>query len=198
VASFEGIWIQAAGDPAAAAGRLRRLGRLHGEIREIHELRFERGAGWLLATVPGDSIPAAARLVSRELSSVCVGLLMQSVADCLGFWHYRGGREIRRLTYGFQEQGSWEEVSGSPEPWEEELLWSTPAQDILEYAPEEEHERIRSILAERILRPGAEVPPIDARSLAAGILRFYDIPTVWPERVKVGPPWPLRRLAAFW
>jgi hypothetical protein len=68
--------------------------------------------------------PAEDRLLdlSARLHTDVIWLGFQSVVDAFQFHHWRDGVHLRALVYGCTEEGAWERIEGTPEPWEYEAI----------------------------------------------------------------------------
>lgn len=51
-----------------------------------------------------------------------VGIACQSVVDAIGYWDLFNGDVQRALTYGFQQERTWEKTDGTPQHWELEIF----------------------------------------------------------------------------
>src|SRR5207302_10005083 len=73
---------------------------------------------------PSENELADLRALSREFDTDVLWLGFSSVSDSFRFHHWRSGRQLRALAFGwFGEQGLWELAEGDPEPWEREALF---------------------------------------------------------------------------
>lgn len=129
------------------------------------------------ASVPvpdgGDDGAAAALELSRRFGAEVILLGFVSTSDAFGFAHCIDGATLRRVQYGWREQGSWEVVAGQPEAWEEGAFFDDAAQldDVDEDDPERED--ALAIFRERRVREGAFWPILDAREAARAAARHF-------------------------
>lgn len=183
------------------AKAVRELGRSKREAREIRELRYADGNPWVLASGPGPgSLPSLSQVLST--GSCAIGIAFQSVVDAFELWLFRDGEESRCLRYGVdpEEDRTWVEVRGRPEPWERDVFWSQEELDLLSQDVDEaEAAELEQAFAERRFVLAGRIPSLgDARTTTWAILQTYGVPGEWPNRVRVVPPWPLRVLRFLW
>jgi hypothetical protein len=119
-------------------------------------------------TPQGDDrmLPADVDQLSRELDLEVVFLAFSSVSDAFQFTRSVRGAAMRHLQYGmYVEQGLWEEVSGTPEPWEGDAFFS---HDVIEFMDPDDpdRERVARIYRDRSIIMGEIYPIIDARESA--------------------------------
>lgn len=116
--------------------------------------------------------------LSRELDTDVLWLGFCSVSDSFRFHHWRSGREVRALAFGwFKEQGLWELAEGDPEPWERSAFFLPRTLAIWsEEAKEAEAQEMRRVWAAAEVRAGRIIPPIDARESARAVAKFYGLP----------------------
>ncbi len=144
------------------------------------------------ASVPvpdgGDDGAAAALQLSRRFGAEVILLGYVSSSDAFGFAHCIEGRTLRRVQYGWREQGSWEVVAGQPEAWEEGAFFHDSAQldDVDEDDPERED--ALAIFRERRVREGAFWPILNAREAARSAARHYRL-SDWLDDWADGTEW---------
>jgi len=127
---------------------------------------------------PSDDELADLGALSRELDTDVLWLGFSSVSDSFRFHHWRSGREVRALAFGwFKEQGVWELAEGVPEPWERSAFFLPRTLAIWsEEADEDEAQEMRRVWAAAEVRVGRIIPPIDARESARAVAKFYGLP----------------------
>jgi hypothetical protein len=116
--------------------------------------------------------------LSRELDTDVLWLGFCSVSDSFRFHHWKSGREVRALAFGwFKEQGLWEQAEGDPEPWERSAFFLPRTLAIWsEEADEAEAQEMRRVWAAAEVRADRVIPPIDARESARAVATFYELP----------------------
>ena len=127
---------------------------------------------------PSDNELADLGSLSLEFDTDVLWLGFCSASDSFRFHHWRSGREVRALAFGwFKEQGVWELAEGDPEPWERPAFFLPRTLAIWsEEAGEAEAEEMRRVWAAAEVRPGRVIPPIDARESARAVAVFYRLP----------------------
>jgi hypothetical protein len=125
--------------------------------------------------------------LSRDLQTDVIWLAFQKTVDAFAFQHWKDGKRLRRLTFGcYEKERTWEEVDGSPEPWEAQAFFG---QDRLELKLEltrqfsesaseaaREAERLRTIWRDRKLEADSHEPDIEARDAAEAVAIAYGLP----------------------
>lgn len=131
---------------------------------------------------PGERFtPSDGERNSLELNTEIIYLAYSSVTDSLQFTHCMQGKTLRHIQYGmYVEQGLWEEVAGSPEPWETPAFFPRSSMEILpDYSPDDpSYERISEIYGQHLIRASENYPMIDARESARAAAKYYRL-TDW-------------------
>ena len=147
------------------------------------DAKMDLGGSFIGMQLPlsGDLSPPREKLrgVSAELRTDGIWLSFQSTVDAFEYHHWRAGAALRSLVYGcYEEERTWEEISGTPEPWEQTVLFGqNELERSLNCIQEESYqEELRRIWRERELLPGRTDPGIDARETARGVAEFYRFP----------------------
>ena len=88
-------------------------------------MRYQADKAWVQLEVDIFEIGDCALEIAETLKDCrVVGVACQSVSDSAGYWEYQGGREVRVLVYGMEEEGTWDEVRGKEQPWEQQIFFS--------------------------------------------------------------------------
>jgi hypothetical protein len=123
--------------------------------------------------------------LSAHLKTDVIWLMYQSVSDSFQFHHWCNGKQLRSLVYGcYEEQYTWEEVKGVPEPWERKILFS-PKRLKSELDCEEDETRKQEIsraFRDSALHSDQTIPGINARLCAWQIASHYRLPG-WPRKI---------------
>ena len=128
------------------------------------------------------------RTSSATLRTDAIWLSFQSAVDAFQFQHWRGGKCLRELVYGaFEEERTWERVSGVAEAWEAEALFPRSALES-ELASGGEGEQVLRVWALRELRAGEVLPAVDARESARAVALHYGLPG-WEATTDAASPW---------
>ena len=115
--------------------------------------------------------------LSSALGTDVIWLSFQSVVDAFEFHHWRAGQALRVLIYGcYKEQGLWENIAGTPEPWEREAFFPPRALTRPWLGTAEEKRERERIWREAELLPGRAQPSIDARESARKAAEHYGFP----------------------
>jgi hypothetical protein len=116
--------------------------------------------------------------LSAEFDTDVLWLGFCSASESFRFHHWRSGRQVRALAFGwFGEQGVWELAEGAPEPWERAAFFDARSlARWLEGAGEAEAVELRRVWAAAEVRAGRPVPSIDARESARATAAFYRLP----------------------
>lgn len=134
--------------------------------------------------------------LSRDLETRVIWLAFQKQVDAFGYQRWENGTRLRRLVYGcYDQERTWEQVDGEPEPWEGAAIF-----DVLglegriaslrqlgkdsRLIPEEE-ESLRQIWRERRLDVGSVEPAIEGRDVAEAVALAYRLPG-WTEGTQPG------------
>lgn len=136
-----------------------------------------------------DAPVAWLRDVSRDLHTTSLWLVTQKQVDAFAFQRWDGGEMKRALAYGLTRERTWESVLGSPEPWEENLLFALRALErrlkVLQVIdlPADQRDKavheLKRIWAERRIEVGATEPMVSTGFIGPGIARYYGLPG-WP------------------
>jgi hypothetical protein len=122
---------------------------------------------------PEDALSA----LSARLDTDVLWLTFQSAADAFRFHHWRGGKQLRALVYGYVEQHLWERIEGEPQPWEREAFFDPERlADALEYVNKKEAAELKRIWRNEELVVGRTTPLIAAREAARSVAEFYRLP----------------------
>jgi hypothetical protein len=115
--------------------------------------------------------------LSANLGTDVLWLTSQTNSDAFRFHHWRAGKQLRALVYGYIEQFVWEAVEGEPEPWEREAFFD-PRQlkDALKGATRKEAAELKRIWREAELAVGRTTPSIAAGEAAESVAEFYRLP----------------------
>lgn len=125
------------------------------------------------------------RDVSRDFETDVLWLVMQKQVDAFAFQHWLAGELKRRLTHGVSgEERTWEQVDGSPEPWEAAVLFSPRALEqrlkVLQVISipnkGKAADDLKRIWAERRIEVGATEPLVNAGRVGPAIARYYELP----------------------
>src|SRR5712671_6779472 len=83
--------------------------------------------------------------LSSDLDTDVIWLSLQSVVDAFQFHHWRNGLPMRSLVFGCygDEERTWNQVEGQPEPWEQQALFDPEQLEFLlrEIAQSDEEKR---------------------------------------------------------
>src|SRR5690242_6613942 len=83
----------------------------------------------------------------------------QTVVDAYGYWSYQYGTLTRCLIYGFQKQGIWDRATGTPDIWEDKVLFNASTLfHLVKDSDEEDAERFKEIWRTREIQKGSEYP----------------------------------------
>lgn len=116
--------------------------------------------------------------LSKQLHTEVIWLAFQKQVDAFAYQRWNDGERVRRLTFGcYEEERTWEEVDGSPEPWEARVIFNQTELEerVLDMAPDEERE-LRAIWREQRLQVGSQEPNIDGRNVANAVAIEYRLP----------------------
>jgi hypothetical protein len=105
-------------------------------------------------------IPTIAELTSHDI----FGFEYQTVVDGFAYWHYRDQTLLRHFDFGMDgEERTWNALSGTPEPWEDEVFFSEEharyhLEDLAD--SDEDATEIAQIFNDRKLKLGSMFPYI--------------------------------------
>ena len=205
MATFEKVFVSTTGSPFdAIVNRLRFAGRDSKEIRGISTVRFDPDLPWLVVNSHYPTILDLGSAIAESLGVEVISVSLQTTVDAFGFWRYAAGRLARGLVFGFsgEEERVWNEVRGEAEPWEAEALFRNS--DNLELIVNEINDHSRELVErtyrERMFVIGSDLPRVgfNAAGLVDRVHEHYRLPRRYPKSVRLGPPWPLRRIVASW
>ena len=97
--------------------------------------------------------------LSARLGTEVIWLGFQSVVDAFAYHHWDGGKHLRSLVYGMEQERVWERAEGTAEGWEAEVLFG----DFERVMEDAEHPLLK--IACRPLRPKKKRDPIPAPSI---------------------------------
>lgn len=167
--SWAGLMIRCGDDASLARVRARFTTARHGDK-------------WPFAVVSIDGTqrkhPADVAALSAELDAEVILLVFTSVTDSIQYTRSVGGRVARHLQYGmWEEQGIWESVEGTPEPWERDGFYgSVDLEEMLELEEPAKHDEYRAMAAEGKLVVGLDFPRFDVRDVANVIADHHGLP----------------------
>lgn len=150
--------------------------------REFEGVTVDGEGDWLGVDLGLDAFHAPEMKLSAlsdRLNTSVIFLSFQSVVDAFQFYMWKNGVLTRRLIYGCfgEEERTWENVDGVPEPWEGEVFFGQKKLErALDYSDAVEQEELRYIWQGRILTVGATTPSLDSRSAAWEIATYYKLP----------------------
>lgn len=129
-------------------------------------VRYERNKPWLQLTelswlepVSETAAPQYASAISAELRTMVICLYGQTVVDAYGYWSYRNGILTRCLIYGFCEQGIWDRATGTPDIWEDNVLFNSKNLfRLVDGLSEKEADRVKEIWRTKEIQSGSEYP----------------------------------------
>jgi hypothetical protein len=101
------IWLVDVEDPSAVRAKL-------GAWRDVEEER----PGVLRVTNDAEAPHQLLADLSRELVAHAIWMAAETVTDSFEYVHYQAGAPVRVLTLGAVDQGVWDRVEGTPQPWE--------------------------------------------------------------------------------
>ncbi len=204
MATFEKVFVRTATSPLEAVASLRRTGRHCKEIRRVSSVGFDSELPWLVIDSYYPAIVELGRVLSESSGSEVLCVSLQTVVDAFGFWRYVDGGFTRSLVFGLRgdEERVWNGVRGEPEPWEAEVIFraSEDLEAIIKDIEDHPRELVERVYRERSFMIGIDLPRVgfNAAGLVDGIHRHYRLPRLYPQSVRFGPLWPLRRIAALW
>jgi hypothetical protein len=106
-----------------------------------------------------------AEVLSGELGTEAVCLIAETTVDALAYWRFSEGEEKRRLVYGMNQDREWEVVSGTPDAWEDRVLWRSGDLDsVLARLPPREAENDRRVYEAKSFVIGQALPFVDVTS----------------------------------
>ncbi len=122
--------------------------------------------------------------LSRDFQTEVIWLVFQKQVDAFGYQRWLSGTRLRRLTFGcYEKERTWEEVDGTPEPWEaaaifdERELENRIRRDKKYNAiTDAEEQRLRAIWREHRLEVNSEEPNIAGRDVAEAVAIAYGLP----------------------
>ncbi len=151
-------------DPGAVADRVSQAVEQL-EARDSLALRVRSGNPWCqLQSLGAECGPGLAGELSKVLATETILLMVQTVVNAFGYWHFQRGKELRCLVRGFEEEMVWEEVRGIPEKWEAPILFRKGAEMLEDFLEDEGPKRaaeVRRIYEERRIVAGEEHPLFD-------------------------------------
>lgn len=114
--------------------------------------------------------------LSQSLGTPLFHLLFQSTSDSFRFVHIEAGEIVRRLQYGcLIEQGLWEIIEGSAEPWETKAFFSDNPLEFIE-KDDPEWFTYQAIWQSQTLVANATFPFCNAREAARTAGQYYQFP----------------------
>jgi hypothetical protein len=121
--------------------------------------------------------PADVRAIADRLRREVIYLCFSSVTDSLQFTRCSPGTLHRHLQHGmYVEQGLWEEVDGTPEPWEPEAFFPAQMTQGLESKEDREMKRrMEELYERRFVVQGESDHIIDGRESARAAAHFYGL-----------------------
>ena len=92
-----------------------------------------------------------------------IGFTYETSIDGFAYWNYKGRELVRYFDYGFYgEEREWNELTGSPEPWEEEVFFSKEEEEAqmedIDELEEEEKDELIEIYKGKKLKKGSCYP----------------------------------------
>jgi hypothetical protein len=148
--------------------------------KEYPRAKTERGLDFFVIEQPRTAFnPPEDELaaLSARLDTDVLWITYQSAADAFAFHHWRSGKHLRSLVYGYVEQFVWERVEGAPEQWERDAFFDPRRlADALEGASPKEATELRRIWREGELVVGRNVPTIAAWDAAHAVAEHYRLP----------------------
>ena len=153
-------------------------------IRKIFPgAKLESGRDFVGVTLASDdygSPTCELAKLSTDFGTDIIWLSFQRVVDAFQFRHWRAGMLVRSLVFGCygDEEWTWTEADGQPEPWERAAFFDPKALGIrLKCAASDEEKReLERIWREAELLPDRAEPSIDARDCAWKAAEYYHFP----------------------
>lgn len=144
------------------------------------EARIETSSGFVGAVLARDEIePREACLLelSGTLATDVIWLAYQSAVGAFIFQHWQAGRLIRALWYGCRNEGSWDRVAGSAEPWEREALWNDEAlEDLLQCAESEaERQKLKRLWRDGVFKEGEFEHLVASEDVVHAVMKHYGL-----------------------
>ncbi|MDJ0801097.1 MAG: hypothetical protein QNJ51_30540 [Calothrix sp. MO_167.B12] len=90
----------------------------------LFTVRYHHEAPWIQLYVEE---PENVSNYSQKVSQIfpdkrVIGLAAYTVSDSVTFCEFKGGKVVRLLESGFQQERQWEKIEGDTQPWESEIL----------------------------------------------------------------------------
>lgn len=122
--------------------------------------------------------PVEVDALSADLDAEVILLVYTSVTESIQYTRSVRGLSARHLQCGmWREQGVWEAVEGTPEPWEREAFYgSVDLEEMLEFVEEAQYDECRAMAAAGRLVMGLDFPRIDVCHAADVIAGHYQLP----------------------
>jgi len=119
--------------------------------------------------------------LSSDLGTDVIWLSFRSVVDAFQFHHWRSGSLLRSLVFGCygDEERTWNQVEGQPEPWERSALFDPKQLEFLltEIAQSDDEKReLERIWHREEIVPARQEPGMDARGVAWAVAKHYHFP----------------------
>jgi hypothetical protein len=129
------------------------------------------------------------REITIQLATEALWLVLQKQADAFAFQHWASGEVKRRLSYGVVQERVWEQVDGSPEPWEATAFFSPRALErrtrvlqVLDLPNRDDRVAdLKRLWSEQRLAVGASEPAVSASSAGLAVVEHYDLPDAMAE-----------------
>jgi hypothetical protein len=118
--------------------------------------------------------------LSARLGTEVIWLGFQSVVDAFAYHHWDGGKHLRSLVYGMEQERVWERAEGTAEGWEAEVLFGDFERVMEDAETAKERREMERVYGGRVIAVGSYRPMVEGREVARGVAGFFGLPG-WGE-----------------
>lgn len=142
--------------------------------------RIEASACFVGAVLAHDEFEPRERHLlelSGTLATDVIWVAYQSTVGAFIFHHWQSGLLVRALWFGCRNEGTWDRVAGSAEPWEHEALWNDEAlEDLLQFAESDaEQEKLKALWKDGLLKEGESEPLAASVEVVHAVMEHYGL-----------------------